>query len=143
MRENKKSKIEAHVAGICFKGDEVLIAKRASSRKLYPGLWECGGGQVDPGESFEDAVKRQLKEELGVVAKPVEVLSTYAIETPEGKIPGIKIICMFEDYVDKKGPRISEEHAECRWQPVSKLEGFEFIPGIREEIEKAYKKKKN
>ena len=55
MREDKNYQIEVHVAGMCFKDDCVLAVKRSPNRRLYPGLWECSGGQVHPGESFEDA----------------------------------------------------------------------------------------
>ena len=83
MREEKIHKLEVHVAGICFVGNRVLVAKRTSSRKLYPNLWECGGGQVETGENFDDAVKRQLKQELGVIVKPIKVLGTYEILTQD------------------------------------------------------------
>jgi len=93
MRENEKHQIEVHVSGICFDNEgKVLIAKRDVSRNLYPDMWECGGGQVHPGENFEDAVKRQLQEELGAVVEPVRVLGSYTIDIPlepQKKIPGI------------------------------------------------------
>ena len=46
----------------------VLIAQRPEGKALA-GLWEFPGGKVDPGERPEDALIRELKEELGIVVK--------------------------------------------------------------------------
>jgi len=84
MREDGVGLIEAHVSGVCFSGDLVLVAKRAQNREIYPNLWECGGGQVRPGENFEEAVLRQLEEELGVKAKVIAPFKAYEI-LPKGE----------------------------------------------------------
>ena len=63
MREHKKHLLEVHVAGISFYQEKVLLLQRSPERRIYPYFWECGGGQVHPGENFEDAVKRQLNKD--------------------------------------------------------------------------------
>lgn len=141
-REEKQQKIEVHVAGICFRETErdiqVLIAKRQPNRKLYPGKWECGGGQVNAGEDFVSAVKRQMREELGVIVEKVIVTGTYKIDTPELEqkmIPGIKFVCFWKEYVNGIGPQIeSAEFSEFRWQSINKLSQIDFIPGIDKDI---------
>lgn len=142
MREKKRHCIEVHVAGICLRETdydiEVLIAKRRENKELYPGKWECGGGQVKMGETFEEAVKRKMKEELGVIVKNVLVFGTYEINTPQlsqKKIPGIKFICFLKGYVNGKCPEIKKDaFSEWKWQSVNNLGGIDFIPGIKEEI---------
>jgi 8-oxo-dGTP pyrophosphatase MutT (NUDIX family) len=146
MREKKRHLIEVHVAGICFRETEndieVLIAKRREDRALYPEKWECGGGQVYAGESFVGAVKRQIKEELGIIVEKVIVFDTYCIKTPDLEqkvIPGIKFVCFFDKYVDGKGPVISEdEFSEWRWQSINSLGGIDFIQGIDIDIRKGW-----
>lgn len=143
MREDHHELIEVHVAGICLRETEagivVLIAKRQVTRALYPGLWECGGGQVHAGENFEEAVIRQMREEFGIRIGGAIPFSTYEIsvpDLPQKKIPGIKFVCFCEGYEGGSiGPACDiREHSECRWQPMDDLAGFDFIPGIRDDI---------
>jgi 8-oxo-dGTP pyrophosphatase MutT (NUDIX family) len=141
-REDKQHKIEVHVAGICFRETqndiEVLIVKRQKAKKIYPEKWECGGGQVLPGENFEEAVQRKIRQELGVIVDRVLVFGNYEIETPEldqKKIPGIKFICFWHSYVNGKNPVIDEkEHSEWKWQSVNELMHIDFASNIREDI---------
>jgi len=143
MRETKQHKLEAHAAGLCFreteKDIEVLIAKRTENRKLYPGKWECGGGQVYAGENFIEAVKRQIGEELGVIVDKVMVFGTYEIITPEleqKKIPGVKFICFWKNYIDGKEPNIDKnEFSEWKWQSINELGGIDFIPDVDQDIQ--------
>ncbi len=153
-REEKQYKIETHVAGICFRETqysiEVLIVKRQNNREIYPGKWECGGGQVRPNENFEEAIKRQMADELGVIVDRVLVFGTYEIKTPElkqKKIPGVKFICFWHSYVDEKGPKIDKrEHSEWKWQSINNLAGIDFASTIGKDIRKGwefYSKNKN
>lgn len=153
-REQQQHKIEVHVAGICFcetQNDiEVLIVKRQNNRKIYPGKWECGGGQVRAGENFEQAINRQMKEELGIIIDRVLIFGTYEIETPEleqKKIPGIKFVCFWHSYVSGKEPVIDEkEHSEWKWQSINNLSEIDFIYNMERDIKigwEFYAKNKN
>ena len=53
------------VAGILWRGDRFLAVCRPEG-KPRAGAWECPGGKVDPGETPEEALARELGEELGV-----------------------------------------------------------------------------
>lgn len=54
------------VAAILWKNGRFLAVKRPQGKPLA-GYWEFPGGKVEPGESLEDAVARELAEELGLV----------------------------------------------------------------------------
>src|ERR1051325_2797623 len=53
------------VAAVVSRGDQFLVCRR-SLEKRYAGLWEFPGGKCEPGESMGIAVRRELREELGV-----------------------------------------------------------------------------
>ena len=66
------------VCGILVWNDKVLIGKRKSNNKSYPGKWEFPGGKVDMHESISEAVKREWKEELDIEVQPIHQLRTLS-----------------------------------------------------------------
>lgn len=143
MRETKRHELEVHVAPICFRLNEgeieVLIAKRSPTRKIYPNQWECGGGQVRPGENFHEATIRQIKEELGVdiyIIAPYSCYEILAPDLPQKKIPGIRFVCK----VLSGEPKInSQEHTEWKWQPISDLGSIDLLFNLKTVILEAAK----
>ena len=141
MREDRIHKIEVHVGCICFDKEKVLILKRSEERKLFPGVWECGGGQVWTGEGFEEAVQRQLLEEAGISVNIVCPVAIYQIDVSgdeQRKIPGMYFACTFEGYEYGDRPKLSREHTEWKWVTLEELEDYDLIPGLEEQIKKAY-----
>ncbi len=53
------------VVGIIWKNRAILVQQRPPNRS-FPGFWEFPGGKVEPNESLENALAREIKEELGI-----------------------------------------------------------------------------
>ena len=58
----------ATAGGLLLRGDQVLLALRHRSRANQPGVWDMPGGHVEPCESPRQALRRELREELGIDA---------------------------------------------------------------------------
>ncbi len=134
MREEDAHELEVHVSGIVFDNDLVLIVRRSDGRRLYPGKWECGGGSLKRGEDFEQGVVRQMKEELGVHVTPLKAVGVFCSLDGEKKIPGVRMLCQLDGYVNGQGPAISREHQDWRWVPYTDAGDFDMIPDLRDTI---------
>jgi 8-oxo-dGTP diphosphatase len=72
-------------AGIVFRDGRVLIAKRRPQDHLG-GLWEFPGGKRQAGESYQDCLRRELMEELGIEVEVGERISSITHDYPEKSV---------------------------------------------------------
>jgi 8-oxo-dGTP diphosphatase len=102
-----------------------LLLRRAASRDAGGGEWESVTGRVDQGESFETALHREVREELGV-----EVMLDFIIGTshfyrgapaPENELLAVHYACTL---TDREAIRVSDEHSEARWLSASEVATF-------------------
>jgi 8-oxo-dGTP diphosphatase len=93
-----------------------LLLRRAASKDFAAGVWECVTGRVDQGEGFEDAVHREVREELGVGVRILCILGTThfyrGAPTPEYEIIGVVYLCAVDD---TDAVHTSTEHDAMRW----------------------------
>ena len=102
----------------------VLIARRPEGKPLA-GLWEFPGGKVEEGETPEDAVIRELAEELSVrVTKPCLAPLTFAsYNYPEFHILMPLFLCRRWE-----GAPIAREAQELKWVRANRLRQFPMPP---------------
>jgi len=63
-------------SGIILKDKKILLIKRSNYTKIFPGYWACPGGRAEAGETAEQNVIREVKEEVNLNFKPTEILTT-------------------------------------------------------------------
>jgi 8-oxo-dGTP diphosphatase len=88
----------------------VFCARRASGE--IAGLWEFPGGKVDPGETPEQALKREIAEELGVSISVGEKIAVANVETPKAQI---ELTTYFGTIIGSQEPQLSDDHDDSRW----------------------------
>jgi 8-oxo-dGTP diphosphatase len=98
------------------KDDKYLLLRRSAEKDFAAGAWECVTGRVDQGEGFEDALHREVMEELGVTVQVEFVIGTTHFHrgenTPENELIGVIYACALDD---PAAIRTSAEHSEQRW----------------------------
>ena len=67
MAEGQHTGVHHVVAGLLVQAGTVLLCHRSASRGWYPAVWDLPGGHIEPGESPQGALVRELHEELGIV----------------------------------------------------------------------------
>lgn len=99
----------------------VLIAQRATGH--LAGLWEFPGGKVDAGESAEEALEREIREELGCGVMVGEAMSPVEHDYPELSIRLRPFWCAVGE-----GEPVALEHAAIRWVERGRLMEEELAP---------------
>ena len=110
----------AVMVAICC-GDEILVATRA--RAPGKGMWDLPGGFVDPDESLEQAVKRELYEELGLVVEKSCYLGSNPNTYPYKGIVYKTCDCFFlVELQDKPDLVAQDDVASIEWIKREELE---------------------
>jgi 8-oxo-dGTP diphosphatase len=102
---------------------QVLVAQRSEPAALA-GFWELPGGKVDPGETDEQALVRECKEELAVT---VELVDRVGDDLPIGangilRIWSARVVA---------GELTAVEHAELRWVGDGEIDSLHWLPADR------------
>lgn len=102
-----------------------LLLKRAASRDVGGGTWECVTGRLKQGESFSDALHREVHEELGARVQIEFIIGTGHFyrgdKKPENEMIGIQICASVDD---PEAIRLSDEHSEYRWATAEEACGL-------------------
>ena len=95
---------------------QYLLLRRSAHKDYAPRVWECVTGRVDQGEGFEDALRREVYEELGLEVQIEAILGTthfYRGEPePENELLGVVYFCSLSN---PAAVHISQEHSDFRW----------------------------
>jgi 8-oxo-dGTP diphosphatase len=121
------------VAAVLQNDGKILIGQRMP-RQSHPLKWEFPGGKVEPGESPEQALARELEEELGISGAAGEVMTRYPF-TYLGKDP---IELIFFRVRHFSGEPQNLNFHDLRWQPKFQLAELDFVEGDREFIHGIY-----
>ena len=71
--------------GVLMQGQAFLLTSRPKG-KVYAGYWEFPGGKLEAGESVEQALRRELQEELGITIGQVQVWKTQMVDYPHALV---------------------------------------------------------
>ena len=123
------------VAALLWKGDRFLICQRPA-HKARGLLWEFVGGKVEAGETSEDALKRECREELDIPVSVGDVFMEVIHEYPDITIR----LTLFNAALEEGEPR-RLEHNDLRWITAEEIGNYDFCPAD-EEILKEIRRRK-
>ena len=108
-------------AAVIIDGNRVLAAERGYGE--YRGYWEFPGGKREPGETGEDAIVREIREELGAVIAVDGFLGTI-----EHSYHHFHLV--MDCYIAhiQKGVIEAKEHMALRWLSLDELDSVSWLP---------------
>lgn len=118
------------VAALIWQGDRFMICQRPA-HKARGLLWEFVGGKVEPGETRQQALVRECREELGITVEPgpvfMEVTHTY---------PDLTVhLTLFSASIAEGVPQ-KLEHNDIRWIRREEVDNYDFCPADRVILER-------
>lgn len=119
MEHGARNSIEVS-AGLIFRSGKLLITQRHAGAHLG-GLWEFPGGKREPGETFEQCLVRELREELGVDVQVGELLQSVTHSYPEKTVHLRFFLCSL-----RGGEPQPLDCAACKWVTKDELAAHDF-----------------
>ena len=114
------------VAALIWQGDKFMICQRPA-HKARGLLWEFVGGKVEPGETKEQALIRECREELAVTLSVGDVFMDVVHEYPDLMVH----LTLFNATIAEGEPQ-KMEHNDIKWITPSEIPNFEFCPAEKE-----------
>ena len=114
------------VAALIWQGNKFMICQRPAN-KARALLWEFVGGKVESGETKEQALIRECKEELDIVLSVGEVFMDVIHEYPDLTVH----LTLFNATIAEGEPQ-KLEHNDIKWITPSEIPNYEFCPADEE-----------
>ena len=121
-------KIEV-VAAILHRDGAYFATQRGYGE--FEGMWEFPGGKIEPGESLEVALKREIQEELGVDIAIENLLCTTEYDYPSFHLTMHCYLCRIAS-----GEIELREHKSALWLTANRLDDVAWLPADKEVIDK-------
>lgn len=121
------------VAALIWHEDKFMICQRPP-HKTRGMLWEFVGGKTEEGETKEEALIRECKEELDVTVRPLDVYMELTHSYPDLTVN----LTLFNAEIAEGEPKMLE-HNDIKWITVSEIPNYEFCPADKEILEKIIK----
>ena len=126
-------KIVRVVAAVIRDGDRIFATARGYGE--YKGWWEFPGGKIEAGETPEEALVREIHEELDTEIRVGELIDTIEYDYPTFHL---SMDCFWAEVI--AGRLVLKEAADARWLTRETLESVQWLPADQTIIDAIYRK---
>lgn len=127
--EAKKMKCIEVVAAIIKHDDQIFATQRGYGE--FEGGWEFPGGKMEAGETPQEALVREIKEELETAIEVGDLIDTVEYDYPKFHLKMHCFICSI-----KHGDLVLKEHEDAKWLTIDTLDTVNWLPADLSLIEK-------
>ena len=115
---------------VCDEQGRCLLIRRSADSYFWPGLWDLPGGKVDPGETFDAALKREAREETGLDIELERYFGGIEWDLLHIRIVFVVMVAS----VCGGELKMSSEHDDWRWIKTDELTGIPLVEPLAKVI---------
>lgn len=108
-------------AAIILQDNKIFATQRGYG--AFKGMWEFPGGKIEPGETAEEALVREIEEELDTRIEICEILDTVEYDYPDFHLSMDCFICRV-----RSGGLVLKEHESAKWLTGETLDSVDWLP---------------
>ncbi|WP_445288927.1 NUDIX domain-containing protein [Variovorax atrisoli] len=120
MSEQARKHTEVAVGVLIRLSDDALLLSTRPEGKAYAGFWEFPGGKIEAGETVEEALRRELQEELGITIDGAEVWKVTEHDYPHAlvRLHWCKVMAWSGEFEMREGQRMAWQQLPLDVAPV-------------------------
>jgi 8-oxo-dGTP pyrophosphatase MutT (NUDIX family) len=125
-RDNDACRFPVSVKGVIIRGGKVILLRNEREE------WELPGGKLEPSESPEGCLAREIAEELRLEIVPESVLAPWIYTI----VPGVNVLILTYGCLEssRDDAILSDEHKELRWFPLAEVDALRMPDGYKASI---------
>lgn len=126
------------VGALIFRRNRVLLVERG--KEPLKGYWSLPGGLVETGERLEDAIRREVLEETGLVVKPKYLAEVFEriMHDADSRVEYHYVLADYVCQIVSGEPVASDDASRVDWFRVDRLDELLLTEGTREVIKKVH-----
>lgn len=102
------------------KENRILLLKRANKNRFFVGKWQLPGGKVEFGENMQKAIRREIGEETGCVAKKTKLERVFSVSEKFNGTTSHVLLLVYSAKISGK-IKLSSEHSEYKYFKLDEI----------------------
>lgn len=112
----------------------LLMVRKALTDPFQPGRWELPGGRLQQGETPDEALVREVREEVGLTVQPGPPLALWSWRLQDSTVVAVARRCHLDGPADLSGHDVGDHIARAAWVPLDEVLRLDLIPSARTPI---------
>jgi 8-oxo-dGTP pyrophosphatase MutT (NUDIX family) len=125
-RDNDARRFPVSVKGVIIRDENVILLRNERDE------WELPGGKLEPSESPEGCLVREIAEELRLAVEPESLVGSWVYTI----VPGVDVLSLTYGCFERSREQaiLSDEHKELQWFPVVEIDSLRMPEGYKSSI---------